>query len=686
VLATQRRGNMQRGDGEAVGLTASHDQLPVPAVSLVLQGVDPAVAGLLDQVAESVLVACPVTDSLGRLADFTITHLSPGYIDPAGRSPAEIAGLTLLQAYPDGASGDGLFARAAQVLADGRPQQVSGPVGMPRTGPLTGSKDVAQIADLKVAPHGGCVVFTWRGRSAGEDPRLAELLAHVQRLGQLAAWDEDFTTGTVRWTETAFAIFGLDPDKRPIPMSELHHSVVSADRPLLRRFRQSLLRQREPAAAMFRIVRPEDGVIRQIRVFAEPVLANGDVVALRGAFQDVSALYHTQVALAATRDQLATSEQRAAEEHELCVRLQRAIMPSGTLLGKTAAVEIAVRYRPAEAGYLVAGDWYDTLPLPGGDLLLVIGDIAGHGVEAVTGMVAARNALRGLAATDAEPYELLTQLNFAAYLFTEGITGTVLCGRYDPRTRVFRWARAGHLPPVLVRGGVAAVQPMPEGMLLGVDTDVAFEQVTLQLRAGDILLLYTDGLIERRAASISDALAEFAASAVPVDPDLDSYAARILANAGSDTGDDACLLAVRILLRARTGRASQLRVQHDGLRGHGVPAERADRALAPGVAHRRRAGRVAQQRVECLRQRARVVGRDEQPGHAFVDYLGDAAHPGGDDGGAARHRLQVDNAERLVHRRAREHRGVREQLDDVALGQHLRDPCDPGPGCLQAGD
>jgi hypothetical protein len=67
------------------------------------------------------------------------------------------------------------------------------------------------------------------------------------------------------------------------------------------------------------------------------------------------------------------------------------------------------------------------------------------------------------------------------------------------------------------------------------------------LLAADTLLLYTDGLIERRAASISDALAEFAAAAVPAGPDADSHAARILASAASDTGDDACLLAVRIL-------------------------------------------------------------------------------------------------------------------------------------------
>jgi len=257
-------------------------------------------------------------------------------------------------------------------------------------------------------------------------------------------------------------------------------------------------------------------------------------------------LDQTRVELAAAMDLLADSEQRAAEEHELALRLQRAIMPSGVRLMAAAGVDIAVRCLPARPGALVAGDWYDALQLPGGDLLFVVGDMAGHGMEAVTGMVTARNALRGLAVTGADPGELIGKLNYTTCLFAEDVTGTVICGRYSPRSRMLRWARAGHLPPVLVRDGTATVQPMPEGMLLGVQPDTEYEQLYLQLRGGDTLLFYTDGLIERRAASIGDALTEFAAAAVPADPDLDALASRILASAVSDTGDDACLLAVRI--------------------------------------------------------------------------------------------------------------------------------------------
>jgi hypothetical protein len=257
--------------------------------------------------------------------------------------------------------------------------------------------------------------------------------------------------------------------------------------------------------------------------------------------------YRAQRALAQTRDLLADSEQRAAEEHELAIRLQRAIMPSGRHPVGTAGVDIAVRYRPAEVGSLVAGDWWDTLELPGGDLLIVIGDIAGHGIDAVTGMVAMRNALRGLAVTGARPSELISHLNVGACNFTEGITGTVVCCQYSPKSRVLRWARAGHLPPVLVRDGVANTLPMPDGLLLGMDPDATYQEIGLQLRSSDTLLLYTDGLVERRAASISDALTDFAAAAAPAGPDANSTADRILAQACADTGDDACLVAVRIL-------------------------------------------------------------------------------------------------------------------------------------------
>jgi PAS domain-containing protein len=521
-----------------------------------------AVYALLDGVADSVLVVQAIRDDGGRVTDFSIEHVSPRFRDLAGRTGQDLARLTLLEAYPASVSGQGLFARVMQVLTDGVPQHVPGPLsealasGFPAH-PAPGEASPPSLASLRVARFFDGAIFTWHDDDAtGGAPNLAVLLDHAQRLGRLGGWEENLVTGLVRWTDSAFELFGLVPRSgTEIPLADLHSYVMAADKPVVTRFRQRLAERREAATATFRVVHPDGGSIRQIRVFAEPVVdAAGAVIALRGAFQDVSAHYHTQVALAATRDQLADSEQRVAEEHLLALRLQRAIMPPDAVPVEAAGIDVAVRYRPAGQGHLVGGDWYDTLLLPTNDVLLVVGDVAGHGIDAVTGMVAARNSLRGLAITGSGPAELLGMLNGVVCHLTSGVVGTVVCGLYNPETRVLRWARAGHLPPVLVRGGTARELPLPGGVLLGMDPDASYEEAVQSLESGDTLLLFTDGLIERRGDSIEDVLGEFVAGLAPGaagrpeagDLTAAAQADQILAGAVSDTGDDACLVAVRI--------------------------------------------------------------------------------------------------------------------------------------------
>jgi serine phosphatase RsbU (regulator of sigma subunit) len=485
---------------------------------------------LLDDLAEPAMVLKAISAADGRVSDFSIEHLSPGYRDPAGRTGADLTGLTLLEAFPASMSGSGLFARAVQVLTEGTSQHVPGQ------------------EELRLARFYDGVIVTWRDEpSTGQ---TTVLLEHAQRLGRLGGWEENLVSGTVRWTDSAFGLFGLTA--RPgaeIPLGELHSYVMAADKPEVKRLQQRLLERREAATATFRVVHPDDRSIRQIRVFAEPVTdAAGPVVALRGAFQDVSAHYHTQVALAATRDQL-------AEEHLLALRLQQAIMPPGAPPVEAAGIDVAVRYRPAGQSHLVGGDWYDTLVLPSNEVLLVVGDVAGHGIDAVTGMVAARNSLRGLAITGAGPADLLRMLNGVMCHLTSGVIGTVVCGVYDPGTRVLRWARAGHLPPVLARPGTARQLPLPGGVLLGMDPDAEYEEAIQPLEPGDTVLLFTDGLIERRGDSIEEVLSDFVATVADggqaTGPDGTEQTAavqadRILASAVSDTDDDACLVVVRV--------------------------------------------------------------------------------------------------------------------------------------------
>jgi len=250
--------------------------------------------------------------------------------------------------------------------------------------------------------------------------------------------------------------------------------------------------------------------------------------------------------LAAAREQLADIEERAAEEHYLALRLQQAITPRTGEPMMADGLDIAARHRTSGPGKLVSGDWYDTVELPGRVILLVVGDIAGHGLDAVTGMVAMRNGLRGLAATGARPATLLGWLNAAACHFIPSVMGTVICGQFHPDTKKLHWARAGHLPPVLVRDGEPRILEPPPGIMLGADPDVAIGEATTSLQSGDALLLFTDGLIERRHESIDEALDALLQRARHPAANIGVYADKLVDLASSDTDDDACLLAVRV--------------------------------------------------------------------------------------------------------------------------------------------
>ncbi|HWG14903.1 MAG TPA: SpoIIE family protein phosphatase [Streptosporangiaceae bacterium] len=531
----QQVGDLARACAQVLSVRVAEGEL-APARS------GPALHGLLDGLLETVLVASAVRDGTGTVTDFRIDHAS---------SPADLPGRTLAEAYPMTAVAGGVLDRATRALLTGQAQYLPGPLTAAAADQAPGA-----ITDARIARFFDGVVITWR--IASQADQLTTVLGQIQRLGRIGAWTENLLTGRADWTAAAFGLFGLPArEGTAIPLGDLHSYVTGPDVAAVREFRDTLLRTGRPASATFRIVRPDDGSVRQIRVFAEPVLSPaGTADSVRGAFQDITAEYQTRVVLAATQDQLADSEHRAEEEHLLAVRLQRAILPPTAHPVEAAGIEVAVRYRPAGPGHLVGGDWYDTQLLPSKEVLLVVGDIAGHGIDAVTGMVAARNCLRGLAVTGAGPGALLAHLNSAICHLIDGVVGTVVCGLYEPGERMLRWARAGHLPPVVIRDGQATTLPLPHGVLLGSDPDAQYEEFSTPLAPGDTMLLFTDGMIERRDTPITDALEQFAQRAAQpfqsmafqtlAQPSAARLADHVLAHAASDTGDDACLVAVRI--------------------------------------------------------------------------------------------------------------------------------------------
>ncbi|MFJ6381170.1 SpoIIE family protein phosphatase [Kitasatospora sp. NPDC092039] len=500
------------------------------------------VDGLLDPCL--VLRLSPDDDHLPR---FLIRHVNPAFVDFAGRPTGAIVGTRLLEAYPLAAEPGGLAEKVEHVFATGEPFRTHDM----HLAALVDGVPLTTRAQVSISRHGTHLAVVWR--LGDGTPRVARLLQHAQRLGRIGGFEENLGTRQIAWNETLFELHGLPPGASPIPLDQLAEHAHPDDRHTIGRFLRTLLHHRRPASTAFRLLRP-DGVTRHIRVVAEPVPApDSSPHIVRGAYQDISAQHWTEVALAATRDQLAQSEQQAAERSRLALQLQHAIMPPARGPLDLHDLHVAVRYRPAEKDHLVGGDWYDALTLPSGDVMLCVGDVSGHGIEAATGMVALRNALRGLAATGAGPAQLLSWLNSVTHHLTDNVTATAVCGLYEPGSGRLRWARAGHPPPVLLRGGRAGALPQLGGILLGAVDQADYEEGEFVLEAGDTLVMYTDGLIERRDESLQASLTNLtglveqahrgaAAGVEGLQDQLD----HLLRYSSADTDDDTCLVGVAV--------------------------------------------------------------------------------------------------------------------------------------------
>ncbi|WLQ44596.1 SpoIIE family protein phosphatase [Streptomyces laculatispora] len=202
---------------------------------------------------------------------------------------------------------------------------------------------------------------------------------------------------------------------------------------------------------------------------------------------------------------------RYTREHEMAVTLQRSLLPRG--LPEQNALDVAFRYLPAQAG--VGGDWFDVIPLSGARVALVVGDVVGHGLLAAATMGRLRTTVHNFSTLDLPPDELLGHLDELVARIdqdeqTDGgvaVTGaTCLYAIYDAVTGRCSIARAGHPGPALVLpDGTVEFPEIPAGLPLGIG-GMPFETVELEVPEGSRLVLYTDGLIERRGRDIDDGL------------------------------------------------------------------------------------------------------------------------------------------------------------------------------------
>ncbi len=291
----------------------------------------------------------------------------------------------------------------------------------------------------------------------------------------------------------------------------------------------------------------------------QPPLHSAEEPALVGA--------HTAADMVTSlRDRLDLTEARLAEQRELTFLLRDAILPEPGADLMLPNARIAVRCVPMEerpvgshhrqvAGEpeqllnVLGGDWWEASTLPDGRVLLAVGDVSGHGIPAIAHMAQLRHGLAALAMTGQGPGAMLGWLNTLTMTRLADTTATAVVGLFDPKTLRFTWAGAGHPVPVLVRGGVARTLVAPPGVLLGATHKPMYGVAKVQLRADDVLVMFSDGLIERRDRDIDEGVAQVlaAAGALSVADLPDAVDAMLKTVGGPNPRDDTCLLAVGVL-------------------------------------------------------------------------------------------------------------------------------------------
>ncbi len=233
-------------------------------------------------------------------------------------------------------------------------------------------------------------------------------------------------------------------------------------------------------------------------------------------------------------------------EQRRALTLQRSLLPRR--LPRVPGLRAAARYLAGAAGTEVGGDWYDLVPLPAGRVALVIGDVMGRGIPAAARMGQVRAALRAYAVRDLPPGEVLTSADELVSGLEGDVIVTCVYAVLDPRDQRLVVANAGHVPPLLLTGaaGSAPRRQLPAtGPPLGAGGREPYGETAVDLRDGEVLALYTDGLVETRQADLDAGIRQLAAALDPVPEDLESACDAVTALLGEAAhGDDAALLLV----------------------------------------------------------------------------------------------------------------------------------------------
>ncbi|MEU5089514.1 PP2C family protein-serine/threonine phosphatase [Streptomyces sp. NPDC021356] len=516
--------------------------------------VDASVLRLLDSLPVPVTIVRPVPGgpagpepeflhvAQNRAArDYGDRHLPPGSLPPwTGPVP-------LFERLPTLAS-----TVVPRLLAEAhRTGRAQGPE--PADWPLPGPDDltVRVSSEVRVTPAGDLLLLSWE---RGHESVMAQ---EAQRLVGVSWAEWSLGDGSVEASSGFGNALGLPASQPPPGLLELGRMMGTESLDALYRSVHDVLLGAPLAECDLHLTRPDDRILRFV---AEPVRPpSGPVWAVRAVLHDVTADRRSRALAERATREARVQRERADAVAEVAERLRDAVLPAFPSELARHGVEAAAAYRPEAGAARVGGDWYKTRVLPSGKLLVALGDARGHGLDAVTLMAKLRYALAGLAYTGEWVERLTGWLNTVACDDGEESTATAVIARYHPDRGLLRWTCAGHPPPILLREGVPVLLDPPPGgpgMPLGVLPDESYTAAETWLRAGDVVLLYSDGLIERRGSDLDRdssrllrAVEDAGAGGVPPGREaLDAFVRDLVDRlTGPHTEDDATVLAFRVV-------------------------------------------------------------------------------------------------------------------------------------------
>jgi serine phosphatase RsbU (regulator of sigma subunit) len=241
---------------------------------------------------------------------------------------------------------------------------------------------------------------------------------------------------------------------------------------------------------------------------------------------------------------------RFEQEHAMAETLQRSLLPEH--LDEPHAIELVARYLPAVKGAKIGGDWYDVVSLDDDRTMVVIGDVLGHGIRAAASMSRLRTAFQVYALEGLAGPEILERLNAYATSANrhgaEPIMASILVAEHDARTNALRFANAGHVPPcVRAPSGEASMIEVAPCTPIGAVAEGFYAATESAIEPGAVLLLYTDGLVERRHESLDTSFERLLAELARAPDDLTQLADHMLAAMLDERAneDDVALIALR---------------------------------------------------------------------------------------------------------------------------------------------